>query len=184
MKKLNRKGFTLVELLAVIIILAIVVGISIPAITNVINDSKNNSLGVAVDAAEKFISDQYALVQIDTNSVQDVFYNWLFAYKTSGAGGENHTIPLYTASTNSITHTMSKTKLPNLIKAMGFNIEDVETVYVSIDGDDGSVCVQVNKIPVTSKYYSVEYWYDDPATTAKTATPVGTSTQYKSKGCA
>ena len=59
MKKLNNKGFTLVELLAVIIILAIVVGITIPSITSVINNSKNSSLGIATESAYDYLKDQY-----------------------------------------------------------------------------------------------------------------------------
>ena len=73
MKRLNNKGFTLVELLAVIIILAIVVGISIPSITNIINDSKNNSLGVAVDAAADYLTDQYSYMNIDYNTATTAF---------------------------------------------------------------------------------------------------------------
>ena len=40
----NKKGFTLVELLAVIVILGIIMTVSIPAISKWINRSKNESL--------------------------------------------------------------------------------------------------------------------------------------------
>ena len=41
--KLNRKGFTLVEVLAVIVIIALLGGIAIPNILSTINNSKNVS---------------------------------------------------------------------------------------------------------------------------------------------
>ena len=40
MKKLNRKGFTLVELIAVVVILSLIVGIGATAITEVIKNNK------------------------------------------------------------------------------------------------------------------------------------------------
>lgn len=43
MKKINKSGFTLVELLAIIVIIAIVAVITIPQINNVIKDSKKNT---------------------------------------------------------------------------------------------------------------------------------------------
>ncbi|WP_313234969.1 prepilin-type N-terminal cleavage/methylation domain-containing protein [Sporosarcina ureae] len=43
-KKLNQKGLTLVELLAVIVILGIIAAIAVPAIGNIINNSKVNAM--------------------------------------------------------------------------------------------------------------------------------------------
>ena len=40
-----KKGFTLVELLAVIVILAVILVIAVPQINNVIKQTKKNSLG-------------------------------------------------------------------------------------------------------------------------------------------
>ena len=128
MKKLNRKGFTLVELLAVIIILAIVVGISIPAISNIINDSKNNALGVAVDAAEKYVVDQYALSQLGSTTA-DVF-------KTTGE--------------KTVTDTA-------VLKSMGFSADDVVKAIVKIN-DDGSACVKVTEIKEAGQYYTTAHW--------------------------
>lgn len=65
MKKLNRKGFTLVELLAVIIILAIVVGITIPAVLNTISGAKQKAFTTAAETAADWIERQYQLYTID-----------------------------------------------------------------------------------------------------------------------
>ena len=64
MKKLNRKGFTLVELLAVIVILAIVVGIALVTVLPTLDKSKQKSFEVAVDTIRVYIQDQVDLSQL------------------------------------------------------------------------------------------------------------------------
>jgi len=58
MRKLNRKGFTLVELLAVIVILAIVVGITLVTILPTLENSRRKSFDVAVETIRNYIQDQ------------------------------------------------------------------------------------------------------------------------------
>lgn len=165
MKKLNRKGFTLVELLAVIIILAIVVGISIPAITSVINQSKNNALGVVVDSAADYLSDQYGYMNVDYNTASKAFRDVV-----SG--------PVTTAKTLAWTDT----KQAALLTAMGFLQENVTTVSFTIQ-DSGVACVTVLTLPTTSEYYSTTY-FAVASGVAKPNTTGSNAADYKSRNCA
>ena len=63
MKKLNKKGFTLVELLAVIVVLAIIMIIAVPAVIQSMDTAKKNSL---VIEARKAINVAMQKVQTDT----------------------------------------------------------------------------------------------------------------------
>jgi len=64
MKRLNKKGFTLVELLAVIIILAVVVGITIPTVLSVTDTAKKSSFDTAVTAIKSYIQSQVDMSQL------------------------------------------------------------------------------------------------------------------------
>ena len=61
-KRLNNKGFTLVELLAVIVVLAIVMGIAAVAITNVLDSTRKNAF---VASARSYIAGAKTLVNAD-----------------------------------------------------------------------------------------------------------------------
>lgn len=49
---MNKKGFTLIEILAVLIILGIIATYTIPAISNAINDSKESSYNEQIEMIE------------------------------------------------------------------------------------------------------------------------------------
>ena len=93
MKRLNRKGFTLVELLAVIVILAIVVGIAMMTIVPTLSNSKSKSLDVAVETIKRYIQDQHELyilygsgVGYDSDANGADNYNELVGKANSGNG--------------------------------------------------------------------------------------------------
>ena len=62
----NKKGFTLVELLAVIVVLAIVMGIAAVAITNTLDSTRKNAY---VSSAKQFIAGAKTLVNTDEMNV-------------------------------------------------------------------------------------------------------------------
>ncbi len=61
MRKLNRKGFTLVELLAVIVILAIVVGIALTTVLPTLKKSRQEAFNLTANTAADFLEKQYQL---------------------------------------------------------------------------------------------------------------------------
>lgn len=79
MKKMNRKGFTLVELLAVIVVLAIVMVLAVPQILNQMNNSKKKSFQLY---AERILSSTMTAYNSDDllNEVTEKRYNGLPCY--------------------------------------------------------------------------------------------------------
>ena len=62
--KLNRKGFTLVELLAVIVILAIVVGIALTTVLPTLKKSRQEAFELTANTAADYLEKQYQLTLI------------------------------------------------------------------------------------------------------------------------
>ena len=89
---MNKKGFTLIELVAVILILGIIALIAIPAVSNVINDSKKHAAEVTALSYIKSIDDQNALYKlqpdkftpIQSGNVDDLIVNIKGDGPTSG----------------------------------------------------------------------------------------------------
>ena len=63
---MNKKGFTLVELLAVIVILGMLVSIISPVVTSLLNDSKaslsKNQIDMVITASKKYMIDHSDLL--------------------------------------------------------------------------------------------------------------------------
>lgn len=171
MKKLNRKGFTLVELLAVIIILAIVVGITIPAITNVINDSKNNALGVAVENASKYLTNQFGYMNVDRGTADSEFLN------VFGAGQTDAYYGYPTEGADKQTNIISEA----LLTKMGFKKNNVVKLKATLVGE--KICVTVETIQNSSEYYSVDYWTASSNDNATVKMVDGKSVGTKNSNC-
>ncbi len=80
-KRLNKKGFTLVELLAVIVVLAIILVITVPMVLNSISSTRQDALNASAKSLEKYISEQLGLGAIGKNEI--------FKGETETIGGTN-----------------------------------------------------------------------------------------------
>ena len=72
MKILNKKGFTLVELLAVIVILAIVVGITLVTVLPTLKKSRQEAFELTAQTAADYFEKQYQLYLIGEDIPADI----------------------------------------------------------------------------------------------------------------
>ncbi|MBQ6495004.1 MAG: type II secretion system protein [Bacilli bacterium] len=72
MFKLNNKGFSLVEVLAVVVILGVLAVVMVPAVTNIINQNKEDNLNnlkkSILSAAKTYISDNRYNITLDNST--------------------------------------------------------------------------------------------------------------------
>ncbi len=134
MKKLNRKGFTLVELLAVIIILAIVVGITIPAVLTTTNNAKKKAMTTAASSAADWIDRQYQVyitgIGVGTDSAATLDANFT---STSNCG---------TDITNCKAEA-GKSVDENFMTAAGLKPTNISGMTVFINSKTGRSCVKL-----------------------------------------
>lgn len=146
MKKLNRKGFTLVELLAVIIILAIVVGITIPAVLTTTSKAKTKAFKTAAQTAADWIDRQYQVMSTGLSDTEIATLDSNF----STVYGNNCTVNSVTKSCmllsgitvlSSGTANTGQTVNPGFIKAAGLTTDNVASIKVTISESTGRSCV-------------------------------------------
>lgn len=131
MKKLNRKGFTLVELLAVIIILAVVVGITIPAILTTTGNAKKKAAQNAANVAADWFDRQYQSYLIGDPTMSQVngyFKDYCDAVLATGTG------------TCAIVE--GKVTEEQIVKASGLTPANVETGKFEVTFSEGRSCVK------------------------------------------
>ena len=158
MKRINNKGFTLVELLAVIIILAIVVGITIPAVLTMVDNARERAGNDAAAVVADWVDKQYSLRIIGFGGVDDIFTTVCFP---EGSG----VTTCATSTGKTITSSASgNTNDDKFIKAAGLTPSDVASLKITIGASDRA-CVEltakstgnfyINRADATNVYKSV-----------------------------
>ena len=162
MKKLNRKGFTLVELLAVIIILALVVGITIPLVLTTSNGAKRSVFQSTANTLADWIKNQYdsiSLANLGTETQLNEEFTTL-----CGSDGQKCVV----GGTGSITGTVLRANAnAGFLTAAGLKPKNYYQFVIAIDGSTGAVCVKM------SMSNDGEYYYGSVGTKALTSTETG-----------
>ena len=155
MKKLNNKGITLVELLAVVVILAVVMGIAMTSVITAMNNSRKGSLQDSAISVERAFSTKYSesLVSGGVSSIyseKDVKYDFSTASKGTGAKfyvlHENLSDELNLSKSSYVLGSKpNKTgdAIPSATEIA--SLTAINTSFVAFDGEKTVVCLVANK---------------------------------------
>lgn len=148
MKKLNRKGFTLVELLAVIIILALVVGITIPVVLTTSNGAKRNTFKSSANMLADWVKTQYDAISLAGLGTE---VSLTPEFKTlCGDDGQKCVVD----TTGTITTTaLGANANADFLTAAGLKPKNYYEFVVAIDGTTGVVCVKMSMSNDGDYYY-------------------------------
>lgn len=127
MKRLNRKGFTLVELLAVIVILAIVVGITLVTVLPTLKKSRQEAFNLTAQTAADYVEKQYQLSLVGSN-----------------ISGDTLEIQDFGSSTNP--HSINSSDFEKAgLKASNYNCTNKNACIWYIDESTGRACVKLTR---------------------------------------
>ena len=138
MRKLNRKGFTLVELLAVIIILAIVVGITIPAVLTTTNSAKTKAFQTAAQTAADWIERQYQVAVTGLSQSGAGGLATLDSNFSSVCGADGSTCHV---AEGSVWKIVTASANPSFVTAAGLQTKNITRMAIAINSATGRACV-------------------------------------------
>ncbi|ARJ37824.1 hypothetical protein SporoP8_02330 [Sporosarcina ureae] len=138
-KKLNQKGLTLVELLAVIVILGIIAAIAVPAIGNIITNSKVNALKAdgqnVLAAAQMYFAENGAKTVTQADLISGGFLEDAGGF--TGTGAVAATVTKVDSTGNTISGTAA-----NKGVTVQFNSSTVKNITdAAVKGTTGTVVV-------------------------------------------
>lgn len=150
MKRLNRKGFTLVELLAVIVILAIVVGITLVTVLPSLKKARQESFDLTANTVAEYLEKQY-----QAQLIGDV-------------SGVTVSVTIPTGTTSSAAQPISDTDLKNA----GVKPNNYRAASWYINTTTGRACVKLTAATTTNPKESTnkagEYHDVNPDTVSST----------------
>ena len=177
MKKLNNKGFTLVELLAVVVILAVVMGIAMTSVLSSMNNSRKGSLNDSAISVKNAFTTKYseAMVTGEASTIYKTEMNLTDGYNFNDASSST---PVFYYLNSELKDTLNISPSTYALKAstisqLTFNnttASDIEHSFIAFNGNSVVVCMVANK---TGSYYVANY------TTTKTATVFGRTINFK-----
>ncbi len=154
----NRKGFTLVELLAVIVVLAIVMSIAVVAITTVIDNARKSSF---VMDAKQFLNGAITLVEADDlNNLLGTGGTATYAPKCVAGSGSTKYIPVADIEVRAGTGEKSPYGT-NYIKGTKGSVTesqpgtDYSYIRIAATNVQGSECTYTYAIYLTDGYYTI-----------------------------
>lgn len=141
-KRLNNKGFTLVELLAVVVILALVMGIAASSMLNTMNSSRKSTLHSAAQTAASNLNNWIADDMLATTASEQKLGN-TFITNTQSTN-VNTWICLDTTTTIS-----NKGTPATLVNVLGLSTDDIVISTVS-PGSAGAYTIKSDDATVTN----------------------------------